>query len=246
MVNTFSFCLYGPQNPKYYDGMLSNIELAEKHFPDWKVYVWIGSDVPPDFTEKMSSYPNVVIRETGKLGEINMIYRFFTIDEADVDIMFVRDADSRIHWKDRWAIRHFLSSPFFIHTIRDNREHTAHMMGGIWGIRKSVGIHMKTEYENYKEDTSKGHRHAHDQNFLSDVLYPKYKHLLLVHYSNACIHIEEYGCEFPFEYTNDVYCGRIEEPSTFIDHPQAEQKINPTIRYHQYKPRPIVNFLHTL
>ena len=211
MVNVFSFCLYGPDNPKYYVGLLENIFLAGKYFPDWKVYVYYG----PDVTEKMINHlkvcSSVVLRETGEYGAINMIHRFYAIDEPDVQLMMVRDADSRIHWKDRWAIREFANHPEFVaHTIRDNIEHTADMMGGLWGIRKSSGLHLHTEYANYKEDTEKGHRNGHDQNFLSDVIYPKVVSRMLVHYSNNRRKLGEHAVEFPFDWTNDVYCGRVE------------------------------------
>jgi hypothetical protein len=223
MVNTFSFCLYGGYNERYYPGMIANITLAQKHFPDWKVFVWIGPDVEPDFIEKLKTHPNVVLRETGVTGSANMIHRFYTIDEPDVDLMMVRDADSIIHWKDRWAINEFVKSGFLAHTIRDNIEHTAPLMGGLWGIRKSAGVSLRDEYAKYIEDKSKGHRLAHDQNFLYDAIYPKVLPRLLVHYSNNRGRVGEHAVEFPFKWTNDIYCGRIEEGYIDVE-PPIEQK----------------------
>jgi hypothetical protein len=161
-----------------------------------------------------------------------MIHRFYAIDEPGVDIMMVRDADSRVHWKDRWAIREFVRQPQYIaHTIRDNVEHTARMMGGLWGLRKSAGIHVGNEYKSYKEDTSMGHRVAHDQNFLGDAIYPKVVSQMLVHYSNNRGRVGEHAVEFPFVWTNDVYCGRIEEE--YYERPEPRQK-----------PLTFINFLH--
>jgi hypothetical protein len=218
MVNVFSFCLYGPRNDRYYLGMQQNVLLALKYFPSWKVYVYVGPDVESDLLDWLRAYPNVVLRETGVLGAINMIHRFYAIDEPEVQLMLVRDADSRIHWKDRWAIQEFANSPQYVaHTIRDNVVHTAHMMGGLWGIRKSAGISLREAYASYKEDATLGHRHAHDQNFLTDVIYPRVKSKLLVHYSNGRKFADEHAIEFPFRWTNDIYCGRIE--TGFIDTP---------------------------
>lgn len=218
MVNVFSFCLYGPKNDRYYVGMQQNVLLALKYFPTWKVYVYIAPDVDPEMTQWLRSYHNVVLRETDVLGAPNMIHRFYAIDEPDVDLMMVRDADSRIHWKDRWAIQNFVASPQYVaHTIRDNIVHTAHMMGGLWGIRKSAGINLHEAYATYKEDASLGHRLAHDQNFLTDVIYPRVKSRMLVHYSNGRKMSGEHAVEFPFNWINDVYCGRIE--TGFVDTP---------------------------
>lgn len=224
MVNVISFCLYGPENPKYYTGLLENIFLAGKYFPDWKVYVYYGSDITDKMLTHLKALTSVVLRETGQTGAINMIHRFYAIDEPEVDLMMVRDADSRIHWKDRWAIREFVKQTQFIaHTIRDNIEHTADMMGGLWGLRKSAGLNMHDEYRQYKEDPEKGHRNGHDQNFLSDVIYPKVVSRMLVHYSNTRRKLGEHAVEFPFDWTNDVYCGRVE--LEYLEYPEPPMKM---------------------
>ena len=213
MVNAFSFCLYGPENPKYHIGMMENLQLIQQYFPDWKVFVYVGADITQQRIESILAYPQVILRKTGKLGQSNMIERFFAIDEPGVDIMFVRDADSRIHWKDRWAIQQFLNTSYGLHIIRDHKEHTSPILGGLWGFRKVSGFSVQQEYARYTEDTSLGHRWAHDQNFLADVIYPKFKKDALVHFSHERIYQGEIGFVFPFEWTNDIYCGRIEEPN---------------------------------
>lgn len=154
-----------------------------------------------------------------------MIERFYAIDEPDVEVMMVRDADSRIHWRDRWCIREFMKSPYVAHTIRDNGQHTAKIMGGLWGLRKSAGISMHEAYASYHEDTALGWRLAHDQNFLGDVIYPKVLNRLLVHYSNGRRYTDEYAVEIPFEWTNSCFCGLTE--GRFIDRPQPPLKIKP-------------------
>jgi hypothetical protein len=224
MVNAFSFCLYGPENPRYYPGMLENVELIRVYFPDWKVYVYYAPDVTEGIIESLKSSSNVVLRPTGETGAINMIYRFYAIDEPGVDTMMVRDADSRVHWKDRWAIREFISSDYNAHTIRDNKEHTSKMMGGLWGIRKSMGINIQAEYLRYK-DNAVEKLLGHDQDFLNECIYPKIRRTLLVHYSNNRAILGEIAIEFPFEWSNDVYCGRIEYEYLDIRQPTAKSQL---------------------
>jgi hypothetical protein len=225
MVNVVSFCLYGPEQAKYYHGLLENIFLLGNFFPTWKVYVYCAPDVTENMVNHLKACTSVVLRHTGVYGPINMIHRFYAIDEPEVDLMMVRDADSRVHWKDRWAIRAFARQPQFIaHTIRDNIEHTAAMMGGLWGIRKSSGLNMHHEYTHYVEDQSKGHRQGHDQNFLGDVIYPKVVARMLVHYSNKRRKVGETAVEFPFDWSNDFYCGRVEDPAKYVDHPEPPAK----------------------
>jgi hypothetical protein len=244
MVLAFSFCLYGPENPRYYDGMKENVFLAGKHFPDWKVYIYYAPDVVHTLVEHLSACSNVVMIPTGITGPKNMIHRFFAIDEPGVEIMMVRDADSRIHWKDRWAIREFVASPQLAHTIRDNVVHTARMMGGLWGLKKASGISVRAEYSTYVEDTSLGHRNAHDQNFLADVIYPKVLPYLLVHYSQGpTFDGEKHIVKFPFEWINDVYCGRIEGAYIDMQQPPPIRRLLPPapVRAYDSSPGPALN-----
>ena len=65
MVNVFSFCLYGRPNPRYYPiPMIQNIELVQKHFPGWKVYLYVSPDIDMGFLHQVSKYSNVVIKST--------------------------------------------------------------------------------------------------------------------------------------------------------------------------------------
>lgn len=222
----FSFCLYGLSNPRYYSGMLENVELAARHFPTWKVYIYVAPDVEPDMIETLAARPNVVLRETNIAGAPNMIHRFYAIDEPEVDLMMVRDADSRIHWKDRWAIRDFLRRPNYLaHTIRDNPEHKSEMLGGLWGLRKSAGLNIHELYSTYVEDMSRGPRHGHDQCFLADILYPIVRPRLLVHYSCGKFLKLEAALEFPFEWADDHYfCGAV-VLGPFVDLPEPSSSL---------------------
>jgi hypothetical protein len=85
-------------------------------------------------------------------------------------------------------------------------------MGGLWGIRKSAGLNIQEQYRAYLLNP-KDMGIAHDQNFLSAHLYPLVKDRLLVHYSNEKRYSGEISEPFPFTWSDDVYCGRIEMPS---------------------------------
>ena len=162
-----------------------------------------------------------------------MIERFYAIDDPDVEIMFVRDADSHIHWKDRWAINQFIEkSEYVIHIIRDNVEHKSYIMGGMWGIRKTANIVIRDQYKLFSENPiDKGI--GNDQNFLSTYVYPYTWTKALIHYSHSCILAGEIGVKFPFEWKNETYCGRSDGGiGKFIDHPQPPMgtEIHPNTR----------------
>lgn len=220
----FSFCLYGPEDPYYYRGMLENLELIQKHFPDWKTYIYLGTDVPAHTRERLASYPSVILREAEITGPKTMVHRFFAIDEPEVELMLVRDADSRVHWKDRWAIREFLRFPHYAgHAIRDNVVHKIQLCGGLWGMRKIPGVSIRALHDQYVQELDQLEQvrlNGYDQDFLRCYVYPYLAaHGLLIHYSNNCLLKGELGVEFPFAWNNETFCGR-GEVGTFIDIPE--------------------------
>ena len=133
-MKVFSFCIYNSYNALYYEGLLDNINIIKTHYPEWGIYVYVGNDVPEDFVNSLSG---VIVQYTNEKGPINMLYRFLAIEQPGVDLMLVRDADSRVHWKDRWAINEFVNSPYLAHTIRDNPVHCIPMLGGLWGLKRT-------------------------------------------------------------------------------------------------------------
>lgn len=203
----FSFCLYNSYTPYYYDGLLENIALIQKEFPDWVIYVYIGNDVPPDFQELLRSR-GCRVRPTGVSGAINMVHRFFAIDDRDIDLMMVRDADSRVHWRDAWAIRQFVASGKMLHIIRDNKPHTVPILGGLWGMRKpSVSIR---DLHTARPTGFQIHL-GYDQNFLANEIYPLYRNSVLIHSSISWKFMpDEVLTPFPFPWDPRVWCGRCE------------------------------------
>jgi len=229
MVKVFSFCLFGPPNPRYYPvPILQNIYLIGTYFPEWKVYLYTAPDVQEEFLSQVAMYSNVVVRPTGKLGNINMMERFFAIEDEDVEIMMVRDADSHVHWKDRWAINDFLSKPeFLVHTIRDHVEHTAKLMGGLWGMRKIPGFSIRRHYELFTQNPiDRGY--GLDQSFLTTYIYPYVRSVLLVHVSEGFMFPKEHIVKFPFVYSESLYCGR-NDGSDFVDKHEPKQIAFPFI-----------------
>lgn len=239
MVNAFSFCIYNDYNPRYYPGLLENIDLIRKHFPAFFVYVYVGNDVPDSFVADLRTR-NVILRFTHETGPRNMIHRFFAIDEPEVDLMFVRDADSRVHWKDRWAIREFLNTPAAsVHILRDHLDHTTAIMGGLWGMRKIPGVRIQSLYDEHRASNPVGHGVGLDQDFLIDCVYPRAVPAMLIHSSQVWKYRPvETIVPFPFAYTLDIYCGRIEDVN------YAEPGAPAAALENKAKPRTFLTFLN--
>ena len=132
----FSFCIYGNQR-KYCFGLYENLLIIQDKFSDAKIFIYVsGQNVPDTYIELYESFPNTKLFFNP--SQENMVDRFFALDDADpeIDIMIVRDADSRIHQRDIWCINDFIKSDFICHTIRDHAGHHRPIMGGLWGLKR--------------------------------------------------------------------------------------------------------------
>jgi len=208
MTNVFSFCLYGAKD-KYCLGMIENLKIINEHFPDWTTHICYADDVPSNIIQDILTYKNVVIKRSGVNGHENMIYRFFVIDQPHVERVCVRDADSRIHERDRWAISEWVISGKPFHIIRDHPYHTTHIMGGAWGACKTAfeGTTVASLYYNYQQSCK---NFGEDQHFLARIIYPIIWQNALYH---CCVRMNgmEQIATIPFPIRNGEFIGQVVE-----------------------------------
>jgi hypothetical protein len=180
MVKVFSFCIFG-ENPKYCRGLLKNIELIKEYFPTWKIWVYIGDSIPEQLDSQLRQEPCVERIYTQKSGMINKVYRFFPIDNPDIEVCIVRDTDSRIHARDRSCIQDFLNSDMTFHIIRDHPNHFHKIMAGMFGMKQGcLSYKIQEAYEWWKQEYSTDD-FWDDTYFLVDVIYPDVKFSSLIH-----------------------------------------------------------------
>ena len=160
----FSFCLYGPYTDKYYKGLVENVHLIRLHYPKCTIQVYASPEA-----SKFANELGVVVTTTFESGSRNMIHRFLPALGDDYEFVCVRDADSRIHARDRWCIDTFLSSPYTAHTIRDHCWHEQHLMGGLWGCKGKIPLPEKVlkQYITWCRE-----EYRVDNEFLATHIYP--------------------------------------------------------------------------
>lgn len=179
MVNVFSFCIYGNQL-KYTEGLIRNLQQIQTYYPQFETWITVGSDTPKDYIEKYKSFPNTKLIISSETGGRLMAYRFFPIDDPQVDLMIIRDADSRFTRRDNWCIYKFLESSYSIFTIRDHMWHEKEMMGGQWGMRKISGLNLQEKYNEFKQTYKSLDAYSSDQDFIREYIYKPYKSILIV------------------------------------------------------------------
>lgn len=237
----FSFAIYGSQR-KYCQGLVENLEMIRDVYPSWYTYIHVYNDVPLHYIETYLSFPNVRLIYPQCSNHPNMVDRFMVLDnDPTVDVMIVRDADSRIHTRDQYCIKHFLADEnVACHTIRDHFLHHSPIMGGLWGLKRGhldVPLHML--YQQFLASLSPSERqtngYGHDMRFLSMRVYPLVVSSLVVYTFTSELRISEpeqlHIIPFPVDEHVD-FCGQVivYDPSTnqpIREHPHPGQPYVP-------------------
>ncbi len=181
----FAFALYG-SDAKYTTGMIDNCSLLSRAFPGCSIGIALGNDVPADTVSALEVMPGVFMRRLDFCGAAVMAERMFLFEESDCEVMFVRDADSRVHDRDQACIRAFLEEDTcLVHTIRDHVFHRQLIMGGLFGIKRAglelLGGALRPRYALFLQTHNIASAYGTDEHFLSQVVYPLVCESLLVH-----------------------------------------------------------------
>ena len=228
-MNVFSFCVYGT-NPKYCQGMTENLRAIQSRFPEFKTFIYLGNDVPKPYAEAYAQFPAVVLIPMNINTTDLMAWRFFAIDQPNVQCMFVRDADSRMHDRDEWCVRQFMASDKALHICRDHYWHKTKITGGIWGMKKS-GFQMQAKWAEWSKKNGKTMVYDDDQKFLAEYVYPSFPPETMLIHSNIVGHLREKITPIPPELFTEThfmcntwdYKNGVEYPVfTYSKYPMAE------------------------
>tara|TARA_Y100000389_G_scaffold190994_1_gene216479 strand:+ start:34 stop:1029 length:996 start_codon:yes stop_codon:yes gene_type:complete len=132
-----AFSLYG-DNPKYTEGAVQNVLLANIVYPNWTCRFYVDNSVPKKITDELlelgaqvyfvKSNKNIKKRQRS-------LWRFLALGE--VCRVIFRDTDSRVNTREKAVIQNWLKSGKTYSRIWDaeHREdgHANPLMGGMWG-----------------------------------------------------------------------------------------------------------------
>jgi hypothetical protein len=223
-MKIISFCLYGNLK-KYCKGLYENLKIIQDKLSDYNSFLYISSDVDEEWINKYKAFSFVKVFITNFTGHDNMISRFFAIDEEDVDIAIIRDADSRLHDRDIWCIRDFEKSSYMFHTIRDHPSHRAFILGGLWGIKKGClpnKITIKSLYNKINPRNEVVNKIQFDQIFLKKIVYPIIHSKMIVYTFSEKMKMNDFENIkiIPLQIINNNFCGL----SIYYDENEEEVK----------------------
>jgi hypothetical protein len=206
----FAFSLYGDKR-KYTEGMVANAHQISERFPNARIQIYVADDVPADTIEKLNTYANVRIVPVARAeGTQNTLNRFMAYDDPDCDILFSRDADSRVHERDAACIEDFIASDKLLHIIRDHKGHTVRIMAGMWGLRKkALGQPMTSLIHEWLASHGNPTRYGCDQAFLAQVVYHALVGCAMIHDSVGYFKDTETICPFRVPLTGKLFVGQV-------------------------------------
>jgi protein O-GlcNAc transferase len=179
MKKIISYSLWG-SNPKYTVGMLKNIHLAKGIYPDWIVRIYYDESV--DKIPEYLQHPNVeLVNMASQKAAIPPMFWRFCVNEPDVERFIVRDADSRLNERERNAVDSWIESGKKLHVMRDHPHHENLIMGGMWGLQLEGSFDIKKSITAWISENGYVTKYDWDQNYLRNILYPKYKEDLIAH-----------------------------------------------------------------
>ena len=204
MVKVISVALWG-DNPTYTIGTIKNAEQSTIFYPDYEYWVYLHKEsVPQQIIDRLKQIPHVKI--IFKEGDIiyekckPRIWRYEAIDEPNVEIMLVRDTDTRFYLREKLAVDEWLKSDKLFHIMRDHPHHFYEILGGMFGTKKIPEINSWTELmEPYIQTDIR----MYDQNFLREKIYPIIKNNSMIHASFN--RIEPHSKSFPIPFDSEYH-----------------------------------------
>ena len=189
-----SYGLYG-DNPKYITGAIRNVELAPTYFPGWEMRFYVDDTVPSDAIKRLKDLGGNVIMRPDNMKDgasIGMFWRFLVSDDESIDRFIVRDSDSRLNARDRFAVEEWIQSDNkSTHMVRDHPNHPYGMNGGSWGGTKGFlkGKKVTSLVEEFMAEIedSKEIGFGADIGFLMKKVWPIVSNDIMSHDSFYCV-----------------------------------------------------------
>lgn len=255
MKRCISFSLWGDK-PMYCKGALENIRLAKTVYPGWTCRFVIPSgnsvlhgrgnmerrvtDIPSEVLEQLEAEGAEIVRCDESSWNL-MMARFYAIE--DYDVVLIRDADSRLTFREKAAVDVWLESDKHIHAMRDHPWHGTPILGGMWGLKKGILDDIRERSEKYLAENPNDFWQV-DQLFLRNVVWPEFFQHVMTHASYC--QILHTDMDFPTVREAGQYVGQPfdEENKSVISLdgrmklPERLEDMEPNIRYFRDDERP--------
>lgn len=184
--NVIAFSLFGA-DPRYCEMAVLNVRAARELFPAWACRFYLDGSVPAAVRHRLG-LEGAEIVDVQALGGHDLpgtMWRFLALDDAQVDRVQFRDADSLLSTRDRAAVHAWCDSGRWFHVMRDYHTHSELMLAGMWGACRGVFTDVAADMRAYLRSRPFSSRYA-DQHFLRHRVWQ-------VAQGSLCTHDECFG-----------------------------------------------------
>ena len=180
--NLISFSVWG-EDMRYLNGAIANAVVARYLYPGWTPRFYTDESTPRSFRDALAQNgAQVVTVEDLPADRYGLFWRFLPEDDPDVDIYLVRDADSVMNVKERWAVADWLKAGKAFHVMRDHPQHSELILAGMWGAhRGNIGRMRERIVEIVESGRNVGNNLTLDQQFLRNVVWPLVRNSVTIH-----------------------------------------------------------------
>lgn len=188
------FQLWG-SNSLYFVGMVENIKLAEIIYQDWKIRIYYD-DIKDEWVKYLADMNVEMVHVNKKEGASFQLWRMLPLFDDDVEYFICRDADSRLNYREYYAVEEWIKSNKPMHIMRDHPiGHKTLVLAGMCGfnnteIRKTIVFKDPLLLENAVINA-----HDSDQEFIRKYIYVFFENNHLAH--DKYRHFKT-GCERDF------------------------------------------------
>jgi hypothetical protein len=193
--NVIAFSIWGNQR-RYLDGAVTNAIVIRYLYPGWTARFYTDGSTPAGFAEALAANGAQVVRVEGQPAATHgPFWRFLVEDDRGVDLYLVRDCDSVVNIKERWAVADWLKRGRAFHLMRDHPAHCELILAGMWGAHRGNIGDMTGRVAAFL-DRSLGSLPTADQLFTRRILWP-------IVQSDVVVHDSWFGFGDPVRYSPD-------------------------------------------
>lgn len=175
-----AFSLFGDE-PRYNVGAIENAKLAKWIYPDWTVRVCVDDSTPAATIDALrAAAAEVVPAPQWPNWRGGMFWRLLAIDDPGFVRWGIRDADSRLTYRERQAIDSWLASGLPLHAVRDHPWHERPVILCAFDGHRAAIRDMAGHIDAWRQ-SGHGDEYGADEGIVAERLWPEIRDVTLVH-----------------------------------------------------------------
>jgi len=223
-MNIISFSLWG-NLPIYNIGAIENAKLRPYIYPNFVCRYYVDKSVPQSTIDELKKLGSEIVMMGEGEGFKRLFWRMYPAEDRTIGRFIVRDCDSRINIREALAVKEWMESGVSFHIMRDNRNHTLFIQGGMWGGIGGSIPNLRTAIDDFIKGVTTGYRDYYnlDQMFLNMRVWPKIKDM---HMAHSIIKITGDEKPFSIELGDGMFIGQVIDENNV---PLSDTRRNPLI-----------------